>query len=218
MRGIDLRPVPRRYRGISPILALLLIAALFCAVVGVKWYMKANVKDPDLCDDLMAWKEWRLREASEKPIQKPSAEHPVITEGFKFDTNLSEKDGTEPRGELLFFVGPDGGVAGSWHGLYWKTRERNVQIMGGDFAGKAYPAKIYRSETGEEDASKLYLMAKGEFLIQEAYTDKGGIFHRAGDIYVRAWLSRDHVLTGEFTITSDEKYFETFTWNTFRAP
>jgi hypothetical protein len=45
------------------------------------------VKDPDLCDVLTPWKEWRLREASAKPPAGPSAQQPAITQTLAFDTN-----------------------------------------------------------------------------------------------------------------------------------
>jgi hypothetical protein len=196
--------------------ALVAIAVLVCVVVGVKWYMKATVPDPDLRYDLKPWKEWRIRESSEKPDQELSSEHPDVNEGLVFDTNLSDKDSNMPRGELKVFIGSEGSVGGSWYGMYWKTRTRNFQVMNGGFRGKVFPRKIYRSESGEEDPTKLYLMAKGEFLAQETDSDKNRVYNRGGDIYVRGWLTREHYLFGEVTITSDEKYFETFTWKTYR--
>lgn len=216
MQYVRLHGWHQRYRAISAILALVVIAILVCVVVGVKWYMKATTKDPDLCYDLKPWKEWRLREASPKPEQELSAEQPDITELLRFDTNLSDKDSNKPRGELGLAIGPDGSVSGRWYGIYHKGRTRSFQILGGNFEGKVYRAKIYRSETGEEDPTKLYLMAKGEFLVQEADSEKGRVYNSAGDIYVRGWLSPEYTLTGEVTITSDEKYFETFTWKTYR--
>jgi hypothetical protein len=196
-------------------MALFLIACLVCFVIVIKWHLKSTVKDPDLYDYPEAWKEWRVREKSEKSIQEPSAEHPDISEGLKFDTNLSEKDSKEPRGEMVMLVGPDGGVGGNWNGFYHKGRTRSFQIMVGGFDGRVYPAKIRRNETGEEKPSMLYLMTKGEFLVQEADSEKGIVNNIAGDIYVRGWLSTDYVLTGEVTITSDEKYFETFTFKSY---
>jgi hypothetical protein len=218
MRTIHLRLLQQKDRGVSPVLALLVIVGLVCLVVFVRWYMKSAVKDPDLCYDLKPWKEWRLRESSQKPKQELSTEQPAITDLLKFDTNLSDAETGEPRGELGAFIGPGGSVSGSWYGLYWKTRTRNFQVMGGNFKGKVYPAKIYRSETGEQDPSKLYLMAKYEFLVQETDTEQGKVYNRAGDIYVQGWLAKEYVLTGKVTITSDEKYFETFTWKTYRTP
>jgi len=216
MRAIHLGWGLRRYRGISPIVALVVIAVLVCVVVGVRWYMKSTVPDPDLCDDLKPWKEWRIRQASQKPRQEPSDEQPDITKLLRFDTNLRDEDGNMPRGELALAIVSDGSVSGRWYGTYHKERTRSFQIMGGDFEGKVWPRKIYRSETGKEDLSKLYLMAKGEFLVQESDSEKGRVYNSVGDIYVRGWLSPEYHLFGEVTITSDEKYFETFTWKTYR--
>jgi hypothetical protein len=199
-------------------MALFLIACLVCFVIFLRWHLKSTIQDPDLYDYPEAWKEWRVREKSEKPIQEPSAEHPDISEDLKFDTNLSEKESKNPRGEMILFVGPNGGVGGNWNGSYHRGQTRSFQIMSGGFDGRVYPAKIYRNETGEEKPSMLYLMAKGEFLVQEADSEKGMVNNIVGDIYVRGWLGTDFVLTGEVTITSDEKYFETFTFKTFRAP
>jgi hypothetical protein len=190
-------------------MALFLIACLVCFVIVLKWHVKSTVKDPDLYDYPEAWKEWRVREKSEKPAQELSTEHPDISEGLKFDTNLSDKESKEPRGEMVLFVGPGDGVTGTWKGFYYKGRTRNYQVMGGGLGGKVYPAKIYRSETGEEDTTKLYLMAKGEFLVLEA--EKGRVDRIAGDIYLRGWLSPDYVLTGEVTITPVGRDVEKFT-------
>ena len=218
MQAIRLRATFRRYRGFSPLIALIIIAILVVIVfLGQRYMKKMAQRDPDLCYDLKPWKEWRLREASEKPIPEQLAEQPVITEVLKFDTNLKKKGSEDPRGELVVFIGPDGGVGGSWSGIYYKGRERNFHIMGGRFEGRVYPGKIYRDEAGEEDPTKLYLMAAGEFLLQESDTKKGMLYTNAGEIYVQGWLDAEFVLSGEVTITSDEKYFETFTWRTFRA-
>ncbi len=209
MRPIHLRSGVRRCRGISPVMALFLIVCLVCFVIVIKWHLKSMIKDPDLYDYPEAWKEWGVREKSDKPAQELSTEHPDISEGLKFDMYLSDKDSNEPRGEMVLFVGPGDGVAGTWKGLYYKGRTLNYEIMGGEFGGKVYPAKIYRSENGEEDPSMLYLMAKGEFLVLEA--EKGRVDGIAGDIYMRGWLSPDYVLTGEVTITSVGRDAEKFT-------
>ncbi len=218
MRIIQSHKPRERRRGFSPLLALIIIGLLVLVVFLGRRYMKATVKDPDLCYDLKPWKEWRLREASEKPIPEISAEQPALTEGLKYDTNLKNKEGGEPRGELVVFIGPDGSVSGSWSGIYHKGRERSFQIMGGEFGGRVFPGKIHRNEANEEDPTKLYLMAAGEFWVQESDSEKGRVANSMGQIYVQGWLDGEYVLSGEVTITSDEKYFETFTWRTFRAP
>jgi hypothetical protein len=196
-------------------MAIFLIACLVCFVILIRWHLKSSVKDPDLYDYPEAWKEWSAREASEKPIQEPSDKQPDLSGGLKFDTNLSETDSKEPRGEMILFVGPDGGVAGNWNGLYHKGQTRSFQIMNGGFGGRVHPAKIYRGESGKEDPSMLYLMAKGEFLVLETDTEKGRVERITGDIYVRGWLSPDYVLTGEVTITSFGKDAEKFTCKSY---
>jgi hypothetical protein len=215
MRTVRLRSGVRRNRGDSSLLALLLIACLVCIVIFLKWYLKSSVQDPDLHDYPEAWKEWSVREKSKKPAQGLSAEQPDISEGIKFDTNLSDKESKEPRGEMVLFVGVDGGVAGSWNGFYHKGRTRSFQIMNGGFGGRVYPAKIHRNESGEEDPSMLYLMAKGEYLVLETDTKKGRVERIAGDIYVRGWLSPDYVMTGEITITSFGNEAENFTCKSY---
>lgn len=212
MRAIHLRAGLRKNRGDSSLTALVLIACLVCIVIFLKWYLKSPVKDPDLYDYQEAWKEWRAREKSEKPAQPLSPEQPALTGLLKYDTNLSEKESKEPRGEMLLFVGPDGGVTGGWHGLYWQTRTVNIQIMGGGFDGKVYPAKIYRDENGEADPSMLYMMAKGNFGALKTDTKKGRVSNIGGHIYVRGWMSPEYVLTGEVTIISFGRDVETFTW------
>ena len=217
MRSIQLHKPREKRRGFSPVIALIIIAVLVLVVFLGQRYMKATAKDPDLCYDLKPWKEWRLREASEKPIPEISAEQPALTEVLKFDTNLKDKESGEPRGELAVYIGTDGGVSGSWGGTYYKGRKRSFQIMGGEFGGRVFPGKIYRDEAEEEDPTKLYLMAAGEFWVQESDSEKGKLVNSMGQIYVQGWLDGEYVLSGEVTITSDEKYFETFTWKTFRA-
>jgi hypothetical protein len=88
--------------------------------------------------------------------------------------------------------------------------------MEGAFEGKVFPRKVFRSETGEEDPTKLYLMARGKFAVMETDEDKGTVDNKGGDIYIRGWLTREHHLFGEVTITYDEREFETFKWKTLR--
>ena len=200
----------RKNRRGSAVLALIAIVVLIVIIVGVKAYLKEKPVNPDLVNDLSPWKEWKWRQDESYEQMEASEEQPKLTEGMEFDTNVWIGEGSNtPRGEVSVFIGPDGSVGGSWYGHYYKTPQVNFTIMGGAFGGSVYPGKIYEDEDGA-DYSKLYLMAKGDFLIQETDNKKGTLFHRGGDIYVRGWLDSNSVITGEITITSDKKYFETF--------
>jgi hypothetical protein len=216
MKFTNLQWLAERNRPASALVGLLIVIALVFLVYFVQWYLRKTAKDPDICHDLMPWKEWRLRQSSEKPQQGPSEEQVKLTESLAYDSNLRVKDGDEPRGEIRFVVKPEGSVFGEWYGMYHRGRTASFQIMAGDFEGKVYPAKIYRDENGEEDPSQLYFLAKGDFWVQGTNSEKGTIFNKNGQIYVRGWISPKRVSMGEVTITSDEKYFEIFTWKTYR--
>ena len=211
MRTAYLQRPPRMNRVGSALLGLLIVIAIALLVYGVQWCLKKTDKDPDTCNNLTAWKEWRLRESIQKPQQQLSDEQPSITKVIQFDGNAKLQGSREPRGEIRFAVDREGGVQGSWYGNYYNELKVNFDIMGGDFKGKTYPSKIYRDEYGE-DRSKLYFITKGTFLINETDFKKSSVHHRSGDIYVRGWIDDDYIATGEITITSNEKYFETFIW------
>jgi len=193
----------------SALVGLIVVVVLVILVASVRWYRKGAAKDPDLYNDLTPWKEWRLREASAKPPAEPSAQQPAIAQTLAFDTNAYM--GGEPRGAIGLVILPDGSVDGAWSGQYYKKPKTNFDIMSGGFQGRVYPRKIYRDDNGE-DPSRLYLMAKGEFLVAESDFDKNTLHHRGGAIYVRGWLNRDYSVSGTITITSDEKYSEEFEW------
>ena len=193
----------------SALVGLIAVVVLVIVVACVQWYRKGKAKDPDLCDDLTPWKEWRLRETSTKPPAQPSGGQPVITKMLTFDTNAYV--GGEPRGAIGLMIFPDGTLNGAWSGQYYKRQKVNFDIMGGGFEGRIYPRKIYRDEDGE-DPTRLYLMAKGKFLIAETDFAKNTLFHRGGYIYVRGWLNPDYSASGKIIITSDEKNFEEFDW------
>ncbi|MHC4501208.1 MAG: hypothetical protein ACYS21_19095 [Planctomycetota bacterium] len=211
MQTTHLQVHDKTWRSASALVALVILIALVCIIYLVRLYLKEPYQDPDLVEDLTPWKEWRFRESSPKPPQEPSAEQPNITEGLEYDTNVRLAGTGDPRGSIEFIVGPEGTVGGRWYDYYYKKPKINFDIMNAGFSGKTFPAKLYRNESGEEP-SKLYFMAKGEFLIQETDMVKSRVHHRAGDIYVRGWIDPDYATRGEITITSDEDYFETFVW------
>ncbi len=211
-----LRHKSGKRRSGSALVGLIIVILLVVIVAGVQWYLKITAKDPDTYDGLTPWKEWRLRESSQKPQEKPSEEQVKLTEALDYDSNVSVKNGSEPRGEIRFVINPKGFVIGTWYGQYHKTSTTHFQIMDGEFAGRIYPAKIHRDENGKEDPSQLYFMAKGNFMVQESNFEKGTVFNRGGEIYIRGWVSPDYASTGEITITSDKKYSEIFTWQASR--
>jgi hypothetical protein len=113
------------------------------------------------------------------------------------------------------WVTSEGQIRGNWSGNYYNAKKENFDVQAGGFEGKVYPGKIYRDDKGE-DPSRLYFLAKGKFLIHRMSSDAKRYHIHPGDIYVRGWLKPDLSVTSEIIITSDEKYFETFSWKVSR--
>jgi hypothetical protein len=212
MYAVQLQRLSQRGRAGSALAWLLILLVIGFVAYGAYLFFQgpAVAVDPDVTEGLPVWKEWRARQARQEAGEKPSAEQPAIAEVLEYETGVEL--GTEPRGKIALAIYPDGRVRGGWHGYYYKERKINFEIMSGDFEGSIYPKKIHRDEGGAEDASKLYFMAGGQFLLSETDFDKGTVQHRAGALYVTGWLSPDYSVQGNVTITSDERYFETFEW------
>jgi hypothetical protein len=214
MEAAQLYRSPKTNRQASALLGLLIVIALAAVVYLGQWWLKKTAKNPDLCQDLAPWKEWRLRQASENDRPTPSAEQPDITEGIEFRAEAEAKGAeNSPRGTVQLTVNQDGTVLGNWNGTYYNDAKVNYD-GNGDFTGYVCPAKIYQDENGQ-DPSKLYFITKGKFILHE--TDLKNKYHiRAGDIYVTGWINTDYVVTGKVTTTSDEKYSEVFDWTAYR--
>jgi len=200
----------RRRSAGSAAVGLIVVIVLVIAVFIARSLLREKVKDPDIFHDLSPWKEWKFREALNRPPEQPTAEQPALSELLRYNTNLDFQG--EPRGELELWLRADGGVSGAWLGQYYKKPKINFDIMNAAFEGRVYPRKIYRDDGGAEDPSRLYFIAHGEFLLAESDFDKGSLYHRGGEIFVRGWIDPDYGASGTVTVTSNRKDFERFQW------
>ena len=202
---------------------LVIIVVLVGIIFLAKMYLNKKPDiDPDTVRDLAVWKEWDLRtkkgdEVLDAPVaSKPSAEQAQLKEGASYDLNVTLKDAKDPRAMIAISIDPSGGVWGRWYSQYYikdkKGAKIQLSISGAPFSGSICPGKIYEDDYGV-DASKLYFIAKGTFLIHRTNFDVGTVKIMAGDVYVSGWLNKDLSINGEITITSDRKYFETFVWS-----
>jgi hypothetical protein len=214
MRNKEFFSSSKSRRG-NAIVGLIIVLLLAAVVYGVQRYMKSHTPDPDTAQDLTPWKEWQLREKSEKPVPPISDKQAKIPGAIKFDV-IARLAGTEnSRGELALSIGDQGQMYGNWSGTYSNDKKDTIDVQNGRFDGKVYPGKIYRDEKGE-DPSKLYFLGKGTFMAHKTSADAKQYHIVGGDIYARGWLSPDLSVAGEIIITSDKKYFETFTFNAMR--
>jgi hypothetical protein len=214
MRNKELFAKFQSRRG-NAIVGLIIILLLVAVVYGVQRYMKSHTPDPDIVQDLTPWKEWRLREKSEKPVPPITEKQAKIPGALKFDMTPRLQGTEDSRGELALHVSSEGAIYGNWSGTYSNAKKDNIDVQNGRFDGKAYPGKIYRDEKGE-DPSKLYFLGKGTFMAHKTSADAKQYHIIGGDIYVRGWLSPDLSVAGEIIITSDEKYSETFSFIALR--
>lgn len=195
------------------------IIILIFVVIGVILYFVdvpslVRKKDPDMAK-FAPWEEWRLREANKKVQGETLVELPDIRESIIFTASAMARNvENTPRGTVNLSVRPDGTISGGWRGNYYNDVKVNFD-GGGDFSGYVCPKKIYCDEHGE-DRSKLYFITKGKFLLHETDFEKDRFHIRGGDLYVTGWIAGDHTVTGQVTITSDEKYFEAFYWEANR--
>jgi len=199
----------------NAIVGLIIVLLLVAVVYGFQRYTKSHTPDPDTAQDLMPWKEWRLREKSEKTGPPISEKQAKLTGTIKFDMNAHLPATDDPRGELSLFVGSEGQISGAWSGTYSNDKKDNFDVQGGRFDGKVFPGKIYRDEKGE-DPSKLYFLGKGKFMIHKVSAETKDYRILGGDIYVRGWLNPDLSVTGEIIITSDENFSDTFSFRAAR--
>ncbi|MGD0077642.1 MAG: hypothetical protein ABSB91_03335 [Sedimentisphaerales bacterium] len=203
-----------RRRGSAGII-LIIILVIAAVIFGVQKWGKSKTPDPDTAQNLMPWKEWRLREQSPKPVPPPGDKQAQITKTLKYDANVELAETKEPRGEIQMIISPDGAVLGEWSGTYYNSKKDNFDVQGGKFNGKIYPGKIYQDEKGQ-DPAKLYFLAKGQFLIHHMAADTNKYHVLTGDLYVTGWLNPDFSIASDITITSDEKYSQVFHWQAGR--
>jgi hypothetical protein len=214
MRNREIFSESRSRRG-NAIVGIIVVLLLVAVVYGIGRYRKSHTPDPDTAQDLTPWKEWQLREKSKKPVLPISEKQAKIPGGVKFDV-IARQLGTEnSRGELALFISSEGQMGGSWSGSYSNDKKDSFDIQGGRFDGKVYPGKIYQDEKGP-DPSKLYFLGKGKFMVHKTAADAKRYNIIGGDIYARGWLNTDLSVAGEIIITSDEKYFETFSFKASR--
>ena len=214
MSNIELFPKSKNRRG-NAIVGLIVVLLLVGLVYGFHRYRKSHTPDPDTAKDLTPWKEWQLREKSEKPIPPISDKQAKIPGALKFDV-IVRLPGTEnSRGELALLISSEGQIGGNWSGSYSNDKKDSFDIQNGRFDGKVYPGKIYQDEKGQ-DPSKLYFLGKGNFMAHKTSANAKQFHIIGGDIYVRGWLNPDLSVAGEIIITSDEKYSETFTFKADR--
>lgn len=150
----------------------------------------------------------RIKDAMTETIEEPLPEQLHVAEAMEVVAEVMEED--QRRGKLKLVLYPDGRVAGYWAGRFFPPGVNEHEVMGADVRGNIDPSKVYEDENGE-DASKLYFLTKGDFLILETRTDNR-MRRVHGEIFVQGWFNKDVEAQGELHLTSNRKKQVIYTW------
>lgn len=197
--------------------AMLLMLVVVIAIAACIYYLQFGKPAKSSSGDVMPWKQENLLVKAEQEVEKPTDQQPDISNGLNFDLNVGI-GGDDDGGQLGFGITPDGRVFGIWHGIYYDSKKVNYDIMQGNFEGNIAPSKIYKDKDGE-DASKLYFIAKGKYLIAANDFKKNMVCHLSGIFYVTGWVNRDNSAIGKITTTAGGTagYGQTFIWRGWEA-
>ena len=196
--------------------ALLLMLVIVIAVGAYIYYLQLGqaekLPETDSAGNILPWKEDNLLAKADEAVEGTTDEQIDIANGLSYDINVGI--GGERSGELKLSINPDGRCWGIWHGNYYDSNKVNYEIMEGAFKGNIVPSKIYTDSNGD-DASKLYFIAKGKYLITEEDFKKGTVQKRQGTFYVTGWVNRDHSAIGKITMAIPPDGYKTFGWLTY---
>jgi hypothetical protein len=196
-----------------------LLMLLIVVVVGMLIYymsMGGRIEDEPTAEQLAnpdeyPWvEEHRLRKEGTEAEYAPSGEQARISEPIQIVAEV--KDGQYRRGDIHILIRADGLADGAWTADYGTVSPRiDYTVMQGNFKGNIDPSKIYRDAAGE-DASKLFLICRGTFLILESNMESGKVRKVTGYIYVVGWIERDLSAFGRIHLTSDKQAQEILEW------
>ena len=202
------------------ILGLLIVIALGMLIYYFAiWRIEsAALKKQEQSPDDYPWVEdWRIRDsAGPAPRgQVSTSAQADIVETVQL-TGAVTQDGRQ-RGRLELLLYPDGIVEGSWTGEYNTETAANCQVMMGDVAGNTDPTKVYQDERGE-DASQLFIITSGRFLILQDDKKTNRTQKLIGHIYITGWVARDFWAFGTLHLTSDKVNQQVLEWAARPAP
>lgn len=207
----------RKVRGGYGLLLMLLVVMVMGCIVfivsnGGSLFQKEEQKDSS--GQLLPWKEENRLVTKEKQVKMPSSPQPPIENTVWYKSY--PKEGSDERGEIFLVIDTDGRVRGGWSGDYHDSEGISYSVLSANFAGNVDSSKVYIDEAGR-DASKLYIIAKGQFVMLGENKKNNNTFQRQGDIYVTGWVGADYKLNGKITITSDKKYYKVFSLEAWRS-
>lgn len=204
MRDTGLKRLLHAKRRGLVLLIMLLLIVVFCGIIWLDPFALMKGQKGN-----MPWNEEDRLVRPGEAIKPPKEGQPKISDNLLFAAETMQND--EKAGKVEIYVLTDGRIRGGWGGEYNPKPKIMWEVFEGDFKGNIDPSKIYSDENGE-DRSKLYFIARGNFLILETNSDSGIVRNLKGKIYVTGWLDQEYTASGNVVITSDKKSYESYNW------
>ena len=154
------------------------------------WANEALIKDPN--------HPVRAAKKSATDSTKPIIAKPLALKGA-----VASKDAQ--RGQVVFTIGTDGTIGGNWHCQYSYTHS-DYEITA------TFKGNTDTTQNTPDDASKLYLVAKGDFLQKATNLESGEITETKGTAYFSGWLGSRCAASGTLSITTDKKWHADYNW------
>jgi hypothetical protein len=189
--------------------ALLWVVLIVIIVVGTVWIGQTyfgwgSPGDPEECP-------WLEEDRIISLGGKVTLPEPPKTDLKKWNTfQVSPLYDGVPRGTLEVTISDAGFVFAAWKADY-KDGDMQLTFHAG-FEGNVDVTKTYKDQTGNEDPSQLYLIAKGTYTKQTYNTKstRGGA--AGGKAHLTGWLGPDGHGKGKIVLSFDEKVTHLLTW------
>jgi hypothetical protein len=155
------------------------------------WANEALIKDPN-----------RVARPKQS-VAVVNSTKPVITKPLVLKGEVAAKDAK--RGEVTFTIQPDGTLSGNWQCQYSYTHA--AYVITATFKGNTDA-----TQNAPDDTSKLYLIAKGDFVQKATNLESGEITETKGVAYFGGWIGSNFAASGTLSITTNKKWHADYTW------
>ena len=217
MKAKQLQCRKQNYRnGYAMLLGLLIVVVIGIFIYYTRMYGPIYQIGTGESDINPPWHQWedmqdRLRKA---PVSTPAKDQPQLSQSLIVMTVPIEND--KDRGTIDVIIQPNGSIQANWNGQFFidENRETDFQIMSCRLKGSIDPQQVYSDDDGE-DPSKLFFLTKGSYAILETNNDTMKVRNLMGNAYIRGWIDKNYAITGELILTSDEKHFYLYTFQSW---
>lgn len=193
-----------RQNGFVIILLLIVIVAGMLIYFNMAGGRMAPAERVDTSDSGSASYPWDFEDSIGAGLNYPLKEGQFSTDR-EFDSGLSviDKATQQKRGSLRITLNEDGTVLASWSGTYKKNSDVEYDIVSASASGNVDPTIMYTDMDGKEDATCLYFIAKGKFIMMRS--EKGHVTRPGGEIFVSGFYKPNGQIFGTINLTSDRQ-------------